>query len=170
MMNALRRQEMIRAILVQTEKHNFKRMQAAGRVIHFGSEVDFVPGAVIQMHLTRGDDVTQIWVCVETRTEDGEGRMYQAKVITKVLPEWLSRRLDTRRSFRVDADPSNEIMGLIVLGGRRMQVQLMDASQDGMAVLCSAGHTAMEPPGLREPSAAQPARRKRLMVLKSTNE
>ena len=90
--------------------------------------------------------------------------------ITKALPEWLSRRLDTRRSFRVDADPSNEIMGLIVLGGRRMQVQLMDASQDGMAVLCSAGHTAMEPPGLREPSAAQPARRKRLMVLKSTIE
>ena len=79
MMNALRRQEMIRTILVQTEKHNFKRMQAAGRVIHFGSEVDFVPGAVIQMHLTRGDDVTQIWVCVKTRTEDGEGQMYQAE-------------------------------------------------------------------------------------------
>ena len=65
--------------------------------------------------------------------------MYQAKIITKVLPEWLSRRLDTRRSFRVDADPASEIMGLIVLGGRRMQVQLMDASQDGMAVLCSMG-------------------------------
>lgn len=137
MVHALRRPEMSGTILVRGKKCNFNLVQAAGRVVHFGCTVELVPGAVVQMSLSQGDDATQIWVRILTRSEEGDGRLYQAKITTKVLTEWLSRRLDTRRSFRVEADPSKEICGLVVLGGRRMRAQLLDASQDGMAVLCS---------------------------------
>ena len=129
--------EMSASISLQARARPVVLRQAAGRTIHFDCSADLVPGALIPMHLRRGDRSAQILVEVQHATE-GEGtRSYQARIVNTILPEWLFHQLDTRRAFRVDVAADSQIVVKLTLGGQPLRGVLKDASQDGLAVLCN---------------------------------
>ena len=116
--------------------------QAAGRTIHFSSSAELVPGALLEMTLSRGDASTLIRIQIQGISTgppipDVERRKsYRARIVTTLLPDWLSWQLDTRSAFRVEVDPSTTISVKLKLGSQRFRGRLLDASQDGVAILC----------------------------------
>jgi hypothetical protein len=89
------------------------------------------------MQLKRGNKSAQVLVEVQHVSEDEKTRSHQARIVTTILPEWLFHQLDTRRAFRVDVAPDNQIVVKLTLGGQRLRGVLKDASQDGLALLCN---------------------------------
>ena len=136
----LPRPEIRASLLLRSHSRPVVLLQAAGRTIHFSCGAELVPGALLDLKLRRGEASACIRVQIQrsesTPSEVGSQQSYQARIITTSLPDWLSWQLDTRSAFRVDAEPAEEIAVKLTLGGQRLRGCLLDASQDGVAVLC----------------------------------
>ena len=118
--------------------HLLTVLSATGRELQCQSVADLVPGAQVLVSLSiPGQTPCEVLVEVRKCESSGELRTYTLQILTQALPRWLSRQLNLRSAFRVDTTPEEPIPVTLLVGERRWSGQLIDASQEGIGMLCN---------------------------------